>query len=140
MQASSQKSFVDLFYDAYKKVAPNNSLAPLFATLENKSKIKNTASDQEVLQFIKDEAASAFDRSFKILRTRIDQFGVTQPVIQNCKTAVSWLSFRVLTILSVCVSSCKVLPSWSSGRYMTTSRHTNTLKPSIKYWQPTMFP
>ncbi|MGB4774584.1 MAG: protein translocase subunit SecDF, partial [Daejeonella sp.] len=40
------------------------------------------ASNNEVLKFLQKESKSAIDRSFNILRTRIDKFGVTSPNIQ----------------------------------------------------------
>ena len=36
-----------------------------------------------MLSFLKEQAQSAIDNSFNILRTRIDRFGVTQPNIQS---------------------------------------------------------
>src|SRR5690606_9810388 len=37
----------------------------------------------EVEQFLTEEANSAFERSFNIIRTRVDKFGVTQPNVQR---------------------------------------------------------
>ena len=79
---TSQKDFISIFGDEYEKLSPNGKLAPLFATKENSSTIKITASNSEVLTFLQTEAKSAIDRSFNILRTRIDKFGVTSPNIQ----------------------------------------------------------
>jgi SecD/SecF fusion protein len=79
---SSQKDFITLFGEAYKELAPNGQLAAIFATPENKDRIKIGTSNDEVLKVLKKEAESAVDRSFNILRTRIDKFGVTQPNIQ----------------------------------------------------------
>jgi SecD/SecF fusion protein len=79
---TSQKDFISIFGDEYEKLSPNGKLAPIFATKENASNIKITASNSEVLTFLKAESKSAIDRSFNILRTRIDKFGVTSPNIQ----------------------------------------------------------
>ncbi|SMO67854.1 protein translocase subunit SecDF [Solitalea koreensis] len=81
--ATSQKDFVTLFGQAYKEVAPNGRLAEIFATQENKDRINFNSSNEDVLKVLTKESASAFDRSFNILRTRIDKFGVTQPNIQK---------------------------------------------------------
>lgn len=80
---TSQKSYIDLFGEEYEKLAPSGKLAQFFATKDNAANIKITASNSDVINFLKKEATSAIDRSFNILRTRIDKFGVTSPNIQR---------------------------------------------------------
>jgi SecD/SecF fusion protein len=75
--------FITAFGREYEKLVPNGKLAPLFATKENSVNVKIDASNQEVINFLKKEADGAIDRSFNILRTRIDKFGVTSPNIQK---------------------------------------------------------
>lgn len=82
-QKKSQQDFITLFYDEYKKIDPNIRLATLFNTLELKDRIKYESTNDEVIAVLRKEAADAIDRSFNILRTRIDKFGVTQPNIQK---------------------------------------------------------
>ncbi len=79
---TSQQGFISLFGEEFEKLSPDGKLAPIFATKENSSQIKIAASNSEVLTFLNNEAKSAIDRSFNILRTRIDKFGVTSPNIQ----------------------------------------------------------
>ncbi len=79
-KANSNADFVTLFAEEYKKLAPNGRLASIFATA-NQDRIKITDSDSQVLSEIRTEANSAFDRTFRVLQTRIDQFGVAQPNI-----------------------------------------------------------
>lgn len=79
---TSNKNYVTLFGEVFKEVNPGISLASIFATKENQARIKISSTDAEVLAEIKKEADGAIDRSFNILRTRIDKFGVTQPNIQ----------------------------------------------------------
>ena len=79
---TSQKDFISLFGEEFEKISPDARLAPLFATKENAANIKINASNAEVLSFLNQESKSAIDRSFNILRTRIDKFGVTSPNIQ----------------------------------------------------------
>ncbi len=78
----SQKDLITLFGEEFEKVSPSGQLAPFFATKENSQNIKVNASNTEVLTFLSKEANSAIERSFNILRTRIDKFGVTSPNIQ----------------------------------------------------------
>ncbi len=80
---TSQKDYVTLFGEVYKETAPEGKLASIFANQSNKEKVKPTSSNEEVLKYIKEEADQAIDRSFQILRARIDKFGVTQPNIQK---------------------------------------------------------
>lgn len=80
---SSPKDYVTLFGEAYKQVAPNGKLSAIFANPSNRDKIKLSSTNEEVLKYIADEANGAVDRSFQILRSRIDKFGVSQPNIQK---------------------------------------------------------
>ncbi|MGM0573763.1 MAG: SecDF P1 head subdomain-containing protein, partial [Bacteroidota bacterium] len=57
-----------------------------FSTPEMRDRISVTSSNEEVLRVLEDEVSSAVDRSFQILRTRIDRFGVAQPNIQRLAT------------------------------------------------------
>jgi SecD/SecF fusion protein len=82
-QKNSQKDFVTLFYEEFRKADPNAKLSTIFNTLELKDRIKYESTNEEVVAVIRTEAADAIDRSFNILRTRIDKFGVTQPNIQK---------------------------------------------------------
>ena len=50
---------------------------------ENKEKIDREATNEEVIEFIKGESDAAFDRTFEVLRTRVNLFGVAQPNIQK---------------------------------------------------------
>ena len=79
----STKDYVTLFEESYKEVEPNGKLAAIFANQTNKDKVKVSSTNEEVLKYIHDEAAQAINRSFQILRARIDKFGVTQPNIQK---------------------------------------------------------
>lgn len=80
--SNSQEGYVKLFVKEYEKLSPNGKLSTFFSTRENSSELKLDASNAEVQSFLEKQAKSAVDRSFNILRTRIDKFGVTQPNIQ----------------------------------------------------------
>ncbi len=74
--------FITLFVEEYKKLAPESSLASIFATQQLKDKINTRSTDDEVVKVIRSEVQAAIDNSFNVLRTRIDRFGVVQPNIQ----------------------------------------------------------
>ena len=84
-QANSDADFISLFATEYKKLNPNGKLASLFAGA-SQSKIKVTDDDNQVVQKIRSEANDAVERTFKVLRTRIDKFGVAQPSINLDKS------------------------------------------------------
>ncbi len=86
-QASSQKSFINLFADEYKTLDPSAKLATIFSTFELKEKITPQTSDDKVISVLEEELQSAIDNSFNVLRTRIDRFGVVSPNIQRLETA-----------------------------------------------------
>ncbi|HEX6333015.1 MAG TPA: protein translocase subunit SecD [Flavisolibacter sp.] len=79
-KANSSADYISLFASEYKALNPNGRLASLFATA-NQDRIKITDDDQTVVSAIRKEANDAFDRTFRVLQTRIDQFGVAQPNI-----------------------------------------------------------
>ena len=81
-QKNSQESFLDLFYESYKETS-EKPLADIFATAANRGRISRSDSDDTVLDVLNKEIEDAIDRSFIILRTRIDQFGTSQPNIQR---------------------------------------------------------
>ncbi|HWK58226.1 MAG TPA: protein translocase subunit SecDF [Parapedobacter sp.] len=79
---SSQNNYVSLFVDEFQKLSPNVSLAGFFATKDNAAYVNANSSNAEVASFLQREAGNAIDNSFKVLRTRIDKFGVASPNIQ----------------------------------------------------------
>lgn len=86
-QATSQKDFIDLFAEEYKKLDDGARLSAIFSTFELKDKITPQSTDAQVVAVLKEELKSAIDNSFNVLRTRIDRFGVVSPNIQRLETA-----------------------------------------------------
>ncbi|MEM6359284.1 MAG: protein translocase subunit SecDF [Bacteroidota bacterium] len=81
-QRNSQAAFGDLFYESYQE-GSDRPLADIFATAANRGRISRGDADADVMEIINKEIEDAIDRSFIILRTRIDQFGTSQPNIQR---------------------------------------------------------
>lgn len=79
-KANSDADFISLFYDEYKKIAGEGKLAGLFSAA-NQDQIAIDANDTKVLEVVRKEAGEAVNRTFRVLRSRIDQFGVAQPNI-----------------------------------------------------------
>jgi len=88
-QEDSQDDFVTVFGREYEKLAPaaNTGLSALFSTPDLRDKVQFSSTNQEVIEVLKIEVEDAISRSFNILRSRIDRFGVTQPNIQRLETA-----------------------------------------------------
>ncbi|WP_425636926.1 protein translocase subunit SecDF [Algoriphagus yeomjeoni] len=80
---TSTAKYVDLFYAAFQRNSPNQKLSSIFATAANRGRISLESSDSEILEIIDNEIENAIERSFNILRTRIDRFGTSQPNIQR---------------------------------------------------------
>jgi SecD/SecF fusion protein len=80
---TSNTKYVDLFYAAFQGNNPGKNLSSVFATAANRGRISLESSDTEILDIIDNEVENAIDRSFNILRTRIDRFGTSQPNIQR---------------------------------------------------------
>jgi SecD/SecF fusion protein len=82
-QATSTSSFNDLFYDAFARIAPKQTLASVFSNSVNRGKISSTSTDTQVKRVIDAEIDGAVDRVYKIIQARIDKFGVANPNIQR---------------------------------------------------------
>ena len=86
-QKNSQKDFVTLFGEAFAQIDPNAKLSAIFGRMELREKIRPNSTNEEVLKVVRQECTDAFDRTFNILRNRIDRFGVTQPNITKLATS-----------------------------------------------------
>ncbi|QCR25218.1 protein translocase subunit SecDF [Pontibacter sp. SGAir0037] len=83
LQKNSQEKFTTLFAEAYLEIVPQGKLSQVFSNSANREKINFNTSNDEVIRVLDREVEDAVDRSFNILRTRIDKFGVTNPNIQR---------------------------------------------------------
>jgi SecD/SecF fusion protein len=79
-KANSGANLITLFEEEFKKVNPTGKLAPYFAARSN-GKVKFDASDNAVNEYLTAQATAAFNNTYRILRTRIDRFGVASPSI-----------------------------------------------------------
>lgn len=84
---NNNDDFITLFEKTYRKVAPQGRLAPLFQSIENKSKISYNSTNEEVIKFIRARVDESIANSEKTFRSRIDRFGVAQPNIQKLEAS-----------------------------------------------------
>ena len=82
-QANSTENFVKLFVKEFNKLDQNAKLAAIFGTKELSDRVNFNSTNDEVEKVIQTESDAAFDRTYQILKTRIDKFGVTQPNVQK---------------------------------------------------------
>ncbi len=85
-KTTTNRDFVTLFYEAIREINPDVQLAPYFNT-QLRDRIKLNDDNDAVIKVVKEEAASAYDRTYEILRQRIDKFGVAQPTIQQLRAS-----------------------------------------------------
>ncbi len=83
MQRERREDFITLFGEAFEEVDPHASLAAIFSTEYLRDLVSYSSTNEEVLRVLRREVDNSVDRSFEILRTRIDRFGVAQPNIQR---------------------------------------------------------
>ena len=84
-KANSRADLISLFRDEYATINPTGKLAPLFATRSN-GKLKFDASDDATVTYLKEQSTQAFNNTYRILRTRIDRFGLASPNINSDAT------------------------------------------------------
>ena len=85
-KTTTNRDFVSLFYDAILSIDPNVQLASYF-NLQLRDRIKISDGNDQVIKVVREEAGSAYDRTYEILRNRIDKFGVAQPTIQQLRAS-----------------------------------------------------
>jgi SecD/SecF fusion protein len=80
MYDQQPENYVDLFGAAFQKLNPSGKLAAIFAK-PTQNAINANSTNEQVLAYIKKEANDATQRTYNVLQTRIDKFGVSQPMI-----------------------------------------------------------
>ena len=79
---TTNTSLIELFLNEYKATGATAPIASFFATKDNAAVITGSSSESDVRNFLNKEADNAIQNSYKVLRTRIDKFGVASPNIQ----------------------------------------------------------
>jgi SecD/SecF fusion protein len=79
--SQSTDDFITLFVRALKEKNPTAKLSDYFANRNNSTSITSTSTDEQVLKYIREESANAIQRTYNIISTRVDQFGLMQPNI-----------------------------------------------------------
>ena len=82
-QDRTTKDFITLFIEEFHAIDPGARLSAVFGTLDMKDKISTSSSDAEVEKVLRAKLKEAIESSHKVLRNRIDRFGVVAPNIQK---------------------------------------------------------
>ncbi|WP_298632030.1 protein translocase subunit SecDF [uncultured Porphyromonas sp.] len=82
-QERSQKDFITLFTEEFHNIDPGARLSAIFGTSALREKVSTSSTDAEVTQVLRSELQTAIESSYKVLRNRIDRFGVVAPNIQK---------------------------------------------------------
>lgn len=81
--SETQSDFISAFVKNYQALAGKDHMAEVFATQQLKGSVSTKSTDAQIEKALRTEVAAAIENSYKVLRTRIDRFGVAQPNIQN---------------------------------------------------------
>jgi len=85
-QSNSNKPYIDIFFDQFEKLSKGTAKLgdpDIFGNKSLQEKINFNMTDEEVMPLIEEEVSNSISTAFRVLRTRIDKFGVTQPNIQR---------------------------------------------------------
>ena len=74
--------FVEAFVATYQQQNGNDKLGGIFASKLNEKNISYNSTDAQVKKVLNEEVNAAVENSNKVVRSRIDRFGVAQPNIQ----------------------------------------------------------
>lgn len=88
-QKGSNSDYIDDFFVQYKNYKSEKggtlklSSPNWFGTRANADKININTTDEQAEKVIRDYVEAKVNTAFQVIRARIDQFGVTQPVVQR---------------------------------------------------------
>jgi SecD/SecF fusion protein len=115
---TSNEKFVNLFYTAWQQNAPGRKLSEVFATAANRGRISLESSDSDILGIIDTEIENAIERSFNILRTRVDRFGTSQPNIQRIQgSGRIQIELPGVSNAERVRNFCRELPNFNFGKW-----------------------
>lgn len=81
-EAKGNGELIENFAQFYEEANPGARLITLMSTLDN-TDLSATASNSEVVAYMKGQAASGFEATYTKLQQRIDKFGVASPYISK---------------------------------------------------------
>lgn len=89
-RTQGNRAYVDIFFDEFERLRteknqPNlrYSSAEIFGNRQNANLIKFNASDEEVKDKVKDDIDKKIATAYEVISSRINRFGVAEPIIQR---------------------------------------------------------
>lgn len=89
-RSQGNRAYVDIFFDEFERLRTEKnqpslkySSADIFGNRKNATKIDFNASDDQVKQLIKEDIDAKIGTAFQVISSRINRFGVVEPVIQR---------------------------------------------------------
>ncbi len=88
-RSQGDRAYVDIFFDEFEKLrkADGQNLAysspEIFGNRQNSSLIEFNASDDKVKDVIRKDIDSKVETAFQVISSRINRFGVVEPIIQR---------------------------------------------------------
>ncbi|MBN4070905.1 protein translocase subunit SecDF [Crocinitomix catalasitica] len=79
--SEGQGDFIDLFREEFEKVS-DVPMAKIFH-MHNQDEVKQDASNEDIVDFLNNQASAALDGVEIIIEKRVNSFGVAQPTIQK---------------------------------------------------------
>ncbi len=85
-QLTNSAKYTQIFYNQYlENGGEEGKLYALFYSRSNKNGINRESTDEAIIALIDKELDDAIDRSVIVLRSRVDAFGASQPIINTVK-------------------------------------------------------
>ena len=82
-QTESDDDFITIFAEKWEELAADYPMAKVFNNRDYREKFNAKATNDEIVAILRSEAQEAINSTERILRARIDKFGVSQPNIQK---------------------------------------------------------
>lgn len=85
-EGRGEGDIIDIFAKNYEAASPGSKLVTLFASTDN-SDLSSTASNADVISYLKKAESAGFEATYTKLQQRIDKFGVASPYISKQENA-----------------------------------------------------
>lgn len=88
-RSQGDKAYVDIFFEEFEKLRKENSQdlryssPDIFGNRQNAALIEFNASDDKVKDIVKKDIDSKVETAFQVISSRINRFGVVEPIIQR---------------------------------------------------------
>jgi SecD/SecF fusion protein len=89
-RSQGNRAYVDIFFDEFERLRTEQNQTALkfsspevFGNRKNATKFDYNASDDVVKKFIKEDVDAKIGTAFQVISSRINRFGVVEPVIQR---------------------------------------------------------